>query len=140
MRQRLHKLPLIRAGRVSLFGVWVASFALLFQTFLPLTYRPAAANPASVDGQLIICTAHGLAQAPETNAPFDTDSNGAAGKTLKCPLCQVWHSLGNALPASANNILGPAYTAEMETGTVAQPLFVRLYVDPLQARAPPLTV
>lgn len=137
MRRRIHTLPLIRAGRVSLLGVWIASFALLFQTLLPLTYRPAAANPVSVNGEFVICTAHGLAMAPEADGAPDTDSNGSAGKTLKCPLCQVWHSLGNALPASANNLLGPIYTATPEVIASTQATPARFQRDPLQARAPP---
>jgi len=137
MRQRVHTLPLIRAGRVSRLSVWVASFALLFQTFLPLTYRPAAANPLPVDGELVICTAHGLAMAPEASGAPDSGPNGLAGKTLKCPLCQVWHSLGNALPASASNLLGPIYTAAPEVAAYTQATPARFQLDPLQARAPP---
>lgn len=126
---------------MSPFGMWLASFALLLQTILPLAYRPAAAqdDALAIDGAFIICTAHGLAKISDADLNLPVKPADSAGKTMKCPLCQVWHSLGNALPVSAGTILGPAHTAAAEPATVAQAAPARFHRDPLQARAPPLT-
>lgn len=89
------------------------------------------------DGEMVICTAHGLATALAVDFGAPAKPAETAGKTLKCPLCQVWHSLGNAIPASATNLLGPVYTAETEVVARVEAAPVRFHLDPLQARAPP---
>ncbi len=127
-----------KAGRISLFGVWLASFALLLQTVLPLLNRPASAEDAALpfSTDLVLCTAHGLAKVSGSSAPHDeTDMVRAS----KCPLCQVWQNLGNAVPSSAANLLGPAYEPSADARASNQAALSRHHLDPLQARAPPLT-
>lgn len=123
---------------MSLFGVWLASFALLLQTILPLVNRPASAEDAALPfaSDLVLCTAHGLAKVSDTGAPHD---DSGAVRTLNCPLCQVWQNLGNAVPASAANLLGPAYEPSTDARAPDQAALPRHHLDPLQARAPPLT-
>ena len=123
---------------MSLFGVWLASFALLLQTVLPLVNRPAMAQDTALPfaGDLVLCTAHGLAKASDTGAPHDDTD---AVRTPNCPLCQVWQNLGNAVPASAANLLGPAYGPSSDARAPDQAASPRHHLDPLQARAPPLT-
>lgn len=127
-----------KAGRMSLFGVWLASFALLLQMVLPLVNRPASAEDATLPfaGDLVLCTAHGLAKASDTGTRHD-DSD--AVRTPNCPLCQVWQNLGNAVPASAANLLGPAFEPSADTHATSQTALSRHHLEPLQARAPPLT-
>ena len=123
---------------MSLFGVWLASFALLLQTVLPLVNRPASAVDAALPfaSDLVLCTAHGLAKVSDTGASHD-DSDGA--RAPNCPLCQVWQRLGSAVPASAANLLGPAYEPSAVARAPVHVALPRLHLDPLQARAPPLT-
>jgi hypothetical protein len=123
---------------MSLFGVWLASFALLLQTVLPLVSQPALAQDAAVPfaSDLVLCTAHGLAKVSDTGTPRD-DSD--AVRIPNCPLCQVWQNLGNAVPASAANLLGPAFEPSSDTRAPSQAALPRHHLDPLQARAPPLT-
>ena len=138
MRPRLTR-PLFRkAGRISLFGVWLASFALLLQTVLPLLNRPASAEDAAqpFGSDLVLCTAHGLAKVSDTGTSHD---ESGTVQTVKCPLCQVWQNLGNGVPASAANLLGPAYEPSANARTPDQAALPRHHLDPLQARAPPLT-
>jgi hypothetical protein len=130
-----------KAGRMSLFGVWLASFALLLQTVLPLVSRPASAEDAASPfaSDLVLCTAHGLAKVSAADHDTQTDPADTTGTTLKCPLCQVWHSLGNALPASVASVLGPAYEAVPNEAAPARPAQSRFQRVPLQPRAPPQT-
>jgi hypothetical protein len=136
MRPRISRSTVRKAGRISLIGVWVASFALLFQTVLPLLNRPASAKDTAAPfaGDLVLCTSHGLA------APSDTTkdrSDEGTTRAQNCPLCQVWQNLGSALPASAPSVLGPIFEARPSAcaSADATPSHHR---DPLQARAPPL--
>jgi len=128
-----------KAGRISLFGVWLASFALLLQAVLPLLNRPVSAETAGLpfSSDLVLCTAHGLAKVSDTGAAHD--GTGTV-RTFKCPLCQVWQNLGNAMPASAANLLGPVYEPGVNVRASGQAALPRRHLDPLQARAPPLTV
>ncbi|MCX7356213.1 MAG: DUF2946 family protein [Alphaproteobacteria bacterium] len=127
-----------KAGRISLFGVWLASFALLLQMVLPLVNRPASAEGTALPfaNDLVLCTAHGLAKVSDTGASHDDTD---AARTPNCPLCQVWQSLGSAVPGSAANLLGPAYEPSADARAPVHAALPRLHLDPLQARAPPLT-
>ncbi len=138
MRPRVSRSTFRKAARVSLFGVWLASFALLLQTVLPLLNQPASAEGTALPfaGDLALCTAHGLTKMSDTG-PSHNDADTA--RTPKCPLCQVWQNLGNAVPASAVNLLGPAYESEPNARAPGQAAPARHHLDPLQARAPPLT-
>lgn len=128
-----------KAGRISLFGVWLASFALLLQTVLPLVNRPASAENAGLPfaGDLVLCTAHGLAKVSDTGGTAHDESDVA--RAPNCPLCQVWQNLGNGMPASAANLLGPVFEPGIDARAPSQPALSRHHLDPLQARAPPLT-
>ena len=139
MRPRVPRPTLKQTGRVSLVGVWLASFALLLQTVLPLLSRSATAENAALSfaGDLALCTSHGLVKLSATETDRGTSPADTATKALNCPLCQLWHSLGNALPASAASFLGPAYEAALGEAASAQPVLARFPFDPLQARAPP---
>jgi len=127
-----------KAGRISLFGVWLASFALLLQTVLPLLNQPASAQDAALpfSSDLVLCTAHGLAKVSDSGAAHDDTD---LVRTPKCPLCQVWQNLGNAMPSSATNLLGPAYEPGTDAPALNQAALSHPHLDPLQARAPPLT-
>lgn len=138
MRPRVSRSIYRKAGRLSLFGVWLASFGLLLQTVLPLLNQSASAENAALPfaSDLILCTAHGLAKVSDSGAAHD-DTDMV--RTLKCPLCQVWQNLGNAVPSSAANLLGPAYEPSADARAANQAALSRHHLDPLQARAPPLT-
>ena len=139
MRPRVSRSTFRKAGRISLFGVWLASFALLLQTVLPLVNRPASADVAALPfaGDLVLCTAHGLAKVSDTGNASHEDSD--AVRTPNCPLCQVWQNLGNAAPASAANLLGPVFEPSVDARAPNHAALPRHHRDPLQARAPPLT-
>lgn len=141
MRPQVSRSTFRKAGRISLFGVWLASFALLLQTVLPLVNRPASAEDTALPfaSDLVLCTAHGLAKVSAADLDTKTDPADASGKPLKCPLCQVWHSLGNALPANAASVLGPVYETVPDDGAPTQRTYALLNHDPLQPRAPPHT-
>lgn len=139
MRPRVSRSNFRKAGRISLFGIWLASFVLLFQTVLPLLNRPASAEDFALPfaGDLVLCTAHGLANVSGTSGvpPYGSD----APRTPVCPLCQVWQSLGNAVPASAANLLGPTFESSRDMRAPSQSAPSRHHRDPLQPRAPPPT-
>lgn len=139
MRPRVLRSTFRKARRISLFGVWLASFALLLQTVLPLLDRPASAQDAALPfaGDLVLCTAHGLANVSDTNGASHDDSD--APRTPNCPLCQVWQNLGSAVPASVANLLGPVFEPSPDARAPSQAALSRHHLDPLQARAPPLT-
>lgn len=141
MRPRVSRSIFRKTGRISLFGVWIASFALLLQTVLPLVNRPASAEGASLTfgGDLVLCTAHGLAKVSAADLDTKTDPADTSSKTLKCPLCQVWHSLGNALPATVASVLSPVHGTVPDDGAPTQRTYALLNHDPLQPRAPPHT-
>lgn len=131
---------LARAGRVSLLGVWLASFALLLQTVLPLLNRPASAEGAAFafGGEAAICSAHGLGKLIGTDSGTTTRGDaGAAARPVKCPLCQVWQSLGGALPASAPSILGPVHQPADDDAVADSTRQARHHLESLRARAPP---
>ena len=138
MRAEFRPFTLARAGRFTLFGVWLASFALLLQTVLPLLSRPASTESVSwaFGGEAALCSAHNLAKIAAHGA--DEDGDRAAPRPIKCPLCQVWQSLGAALPASAPGALGPAYQPASPDTVADSPPPARHRFDSLQPRAPPL--
>lgn len=140
MRPRVRRSTFRTAGRFSLFGVWLASFALLLQTGLPLLTRPASAESAAASfaNDLVLCTAHGLAKASGTAEKAHDDTDRI--RPSSCPLCQVWQNLGNAMPASAITLLGPAFAPSRDVRAPDQTALPLHDFDPLHARAPPLTV
>lgn len=139
MRPRVSRSTFRTTGRISLAGVWLASFALLLQAVLPLLNRPVAAADAALPfaSDLVLCTTHGLANASGTGDVPHGDSD--APRTQNCPLCQVWQNLGNAVPASAASLLGPVFEPSPDERAPSQMALSRHHLDPLQARAPPLT-
>lgn len=136
MRPRATRKTIGKTRRRIAFCAWLACFALLLQTVLPIFSRPASAEtPPSFAGDLVLCTAHGLAKAADTG---HGDANDVI-RPLNCPLCQVWQSLSSALPASAANMIGPAFGPSADAEASSQFVPPR-YFDPLHARAPPQTI
>ncbi|MHB1218488.1 MAG: DUF2946 family protein [Alphaproteobacteria bacterium] len=137
MRPRVSRSTFRKARRISLFGVWLASFALLLQTVLPLLNRPALADALPFANDLVLCTAHGLANVSDTDGASHDDSD--APRKPNCPLCQVWQKLGNSVPASVANLLEPVFELSPDARAPSQAALPRHHLDPLQARAPPIT-
>ena len=88
MRAEFRPFTLARAGRFTLFGVWLASFALLLQTVLPLLGRPASTESVSwaFGGEAALCSAHNLAKiaahGADVNARQERGSSGRGRFTI----------------------------------------------------------
>jgi hypothetical protein len=93
-------------------AAWVALFAFVLQTLLPLSHHPAG---MAVAGSLGFSASKNICLAPaQTSNALGNSDGSPAHKVPQCPICQAVQAIGGFVPS-----VTPAIAVNRDFGTVA---------------------
>lgn len=92
--------PRSRFDKRRRFAAWLAAVAFSLHIIVPLGQAVPVAHAGGQAAYLVICTALGIQQIPNPDAPAPSEERPS------CPICQA-HALGGVMLAAASLDLAP---------------------------------